>query len=433
MPHLGEAGHAVFLSTGIGGAIPVNHHRLPVGGTGTCCGAHNSESELPAGLGSVDFPVTFDTCDRCRSTTPRLVSTASTPLRSGSHTRVRPSRRGGPVTIPSDTQLREILVDMVTARTQSGRLWNLQRQGQVGTVAPIDGHEATIVAAAHALDTDHDWVVPQYREPLALRRYGPEILERFMLYCLGHPAGGHIPDPIRVLPNQISLGTQIPHAVGIAWGMVLRSEPGIALVFFGDGSSSEGDFYEAGNLAGVLNAPVVMVCVNNQWAISTPVHLQTAAESFADKAAGFGIPGVKVDGNDAAAVYDAVDEARKHALAGKGPTLIEAVIYRLGAHTTADDPTRYVPPEDLEAARRDDPVLRLSSQLRSLGLWDDAAQQETEAVALELLDRAVEEARSAPLAADALLDHCLSADTQRLARQRSQLLGTHSTEAGDHA
>jgi len=289
------------------------------------------------------------------------------------------------------------------------------------------------VAAAHALDTDHDWVVPQYREPLALRRYGPEILERFMLYCLGHPAGGHIPDPIRVLPNQISLGTQIPHAVGIAWGMVLRSEPGIALVFFGDGSSSEGDFYEAGNLAGVLNAPVVMVCVNNQWAISTPVHLQTAAESFADKAAGFGIPGVKVDGNDAAAVYDAVDEARKHALAGKGPTLIEAVIYRLGAHTTADDPTRYVPPEDLEAARRDDPVLRLSSQLRSLGLWDDAAQQETEAVALELLDRAVEEARSAPLAADALLDHCLSADTQRLARQRSQLLGTHSTEAGDHA
>ena len=171
-----------------------------------------------------------------------------------------------------------------------------------------------------------------------------------------------------------------------------------------------------------------MVCVNNQWAISTPVHLQTAAESFADKAAGFGIPGVKVDGNDAAAVYDAVDEARKRALAGKGPTLIEALIYRLGAHTTADDPTRYVPPEDLEAAQRDDPVLRLTSQLRKLGLWDDAAQQETEVEALELLDRAVEDARSAPLAVDALLDHCFSVDTQRLALQRSQLLEARSTE-----
>ncbi len=329
--------------------------------------------------------------------------------------------------IPSDARLRDIYVDMLTARVQAGRLWNLQRQGQVGTVAPIDGHEATIVAAVHALDTNHDWVVPQYREPLALRRYGPEILERFMLYNLGHPAGGHIPAPIRVLPSQISLGTQIPHAVGIAWGMTLRSEPGVALVFFGDGSSSEGDFYEAGNLAGVLRAPVVMVCVNNQWAISTPVHLQTAAETFADKAAAFGIPGIRVDGNDAAAVYDAVDEARKRALEGGGPTLIEAVIYRLGAHTTADDPTRYVPPEDLEAARRDDPVLRLRSHLEENGLWDDEAQAATEAEALELLDRAVEAAKAAPLAPDALINHCFAEDTTRLARQRAELLGTEGS------
>ena len=223
------------------------------------------------------------------------------------------------MTAPSDARLRDIFVDMLIARTQAGRLWNLQRQGQVGTVAPIDGHEATIVGAAHALDPEHDWVVPQYREPLGLRRYGPEILERFMLYNLGHPAGGHIPEPIRVLPNQIALATQIPHAVGIAWGMTLRDEPGVALAFFGDGSSSEGDFYEAGNLAGVLGAPVIMLCVNNQWAISTPVHLQTAADSFAAKAAAFGIPGVLVDGNDASAVYDAGDEARSRALAGRGP------------------------------------------------------------------------------------------------------------------
>jgi pyruvate dehydrogenase E1 component alpha subunit len=324
---------------------------------------------------------------------------------------------------PSDDQLQSILEDMVIARVQARRLWNLQRQGQVGTVAPIDGHEAAIVGAVHALDPEHDWVVPQYREPLALRRYGPEILDSYMLYNLGHPAGGHIPDPIRVLPPQISLGTQIPHAVGIAWGMTLQDEPGIVLVFFGDGSSSEGDFYEAGNLAGVLKAPVVLLCLNNQWAISTPVHLQTAAKSFAAKAEAFGMPGVLVDGNDAAAVYDAVEEAKTRALANQGPTLIEASLYRLGPHTTADDPTRYVPADDLAAAQKDDPLERLRSELSDLGLWDDDTHTTTEAAALARIDDAFEAAKTAPLKLDAVLDHCYSTDTPRLARQRTELLG----------
>ncbi len=324
---------------------------------------------------------------------------------------------------PSDDQLRSILEDMVTARVQARRLWNLQRQGQVGTVAPIDGHEAAIVGAVHALDPEHDWVVPQYREPLALRRYGPEILDRYLLYNRGHPAGGHIPDPIRVLPPQISLGTQIPHAVGIAWGMTLQDEPGIVLVFFGDGSSSEGDFYEAGNLAGVLKAPVVLLCLNNQWAISTPVYLQTAAESFAAKAGAFGMPGLLVDGNDAAAVYDAVEEAKARALANRGPTLIEASLYRLGPHTTADDPTRYVPADDLAAAQRDDPLERLRTELSNRGLWDDDNHAATEAAALARFDEAFEVAKTAPLEPDAVLNHCYSTDTQRLARQRTELLG----------
>ena len=324
---------------------------------------------------------------------------------------------------PSDDQLRSILEDMVTARVQARRLWNLQRQGQVGTVAPIDGHEAAIVGAVHALDPEHDWVVPQYREPLALRRYGPEILDRYLLYNLGHPAGGHIPDPIRVLPPQISLGTQIPHAVGIAWGMTLQDEPGIVLVFFGDGSSSEGDFYEAGNLAGVIKAPVVLLCLNNQWAISTPVHLQTAAESFAAKAEAFGMPGILVDGNDAAAVYDAVEEAKARALANRGPTLIEASLYRLGPHTTADDPTRYVPADDLAAAQRDDPLERLRTELSDRGLWDDDTHAAAEAAALARFDEAFEVAKTTPLEPDAVLDHCYSTDTQRLARQRTELLG----------
>ena len=323
---------------------------------------------------------------------------------------------------PNDKQLQMILEDMVIARTQAGRLWNLQRQGQVGTIAPIDGHEAAVVGAVHALEPESDWVLPQYREPLGLRRYGPEVLDTFMLYNLGHPAGGHIPDPVKVAPSQISLGASIPHAVGLAWGMSLKNESGVVLVFFGDGASSEGDFYEAGNLAGVLKAPVILFCINNQWAISTPTHLQTAADSFASKAEAFGIPGVTVDGNDPAAVYEAVFNARKRALTGKGPTLIEATVYRLGAHTTADDPTRYVPSDELSAAQEKDPVHAFIKDLTDRDLWSDTKQKEIETVALEIMDDAFEKAKNTPLSANSLMDHCFVSDTSRQLRQRSFLM-----------
>ena len=323
---------------------------------------------------------------------------------------------------PSDEQLRAILVDMVGARAQAGRLWNLQRQGQVGTLAPIDGHEAVVAATAHAMDPASDWILPQYREPLALQRFGPEVLEHYMLYNVGHPDGSRLPPSVRVAPLQISLATQIPHAVGLAWGMTLRHEPGVVTVFFGDGSSSEGDFHEAANLAGVLRAPVILLCVNNQWAISTPLHQQTAAASLADRAVGYGIPGVPRDGNHPAARFAAVDAAPPRALGGGGPTLIEAAVYRLGAHTTADDPTRYVPAEDLEAARSDDPIHRLADHLAQLGLWDDDARTEVEATALASIDEAFERAVARPLAPDEMFDHCLTVDTQRMARQRSSLL-----------
>ncbi|MCH2416427.1 MAG: thiamine pyrophosphate-dependent enzyme [Acidimicrobiales bacterium] len=323
---------------------------------------------------------------------------------------------------PNDKQLQMILEDMVIARTQAGRLWNLQRQGQVGTIAPIDGHEAAVVGAVHALEPESDWVLPQYREPLGLRRYGPEVLDTFMLYNLGHPAGGHIPDPVKVAPSQISLGASIPHAVGLAWGMSLKNESGVVLVFFGDGASSEGDFYEAGNLAGVLKAPVILFCINNQWAISTPTHLQTAADSFASKAEAFGIPGVTVDGNDPSAVYEAVFNARKRALNGKGPTLIEATVYRLGAHTTADDPTRYVPSDELSAAQEKDPVHAFIKDLTDRDLWSDTKQKEIETVALEIMDDAFEKAKNTPLSANSLMDHCFVSDTSRQLRQRSFLM-----------
>ena len=322
---------------------------------------------------------------------------------------------------PNDKQLQMILEDMVVARTQAGRLWNLQRQGQVGTIAPIDGHEGAVVGAVHALETESDWVLPQYREPLGLRKYGPEVLDTFMLYNLGHPAGGHIPDPIKVTPSQISLGASIPHAVGLAWGMHLKDEEGVVLVFFGDGASSEGDFYEAGNLAGVLKVPVIFLCINNQWAISTPTHMQTAADSFASKAEAFGIPGITVDGNDPSSVYEAVSDARNRATSGKGPTLIEATVYRLGAHTTADDPSRYVPSDDLSAAQKNDPVHTLTKEMKDRGLWSDSKQEEIETVALDRIDDAFEKAKNTPLSVNSLMDHCFTSDTSRQSRQRSFL------------
>jgi len=314
-----------------------------------------------------------------------------------------------------------MLCEMIKARISSERLWALQRQGRIGTIAPINGQEATTVGATWALDPEHDWVLPQYREPMALGRYGPEILNRFAAWAIGHPLGGHIPEPIRVFPPQISLATQILHAVGVAWALKLRGEPGVALVFFGDGSSSEGDFYEAGNLAGVLEVPVIFLCSNNQWAISTPTSRQTAAAGFAAKAEAFGIPGVTVDGMDPVAVHEVVSAARDRALAGRGATLIEAVNYRLAAHTTADDPTRYVPPKELAEAQTRDPLVVFRRQLEDRGIWDRSMQSDAEVAGTQAIDEAWAWASNLPLQQTELFDHVFATPTERQRLQRDKL------------
>lgn len=314
-----------------------------------------------------------------------------------------------------------MLCEMIKARIASNRLWSLQRQGRIGTIAPIDGQEATTVGASWALDPAHDWVLPQYREPMALGRYGSEVLHRFAAWAIGHPLGGHLPEPIRVFPPQISLATQIPHAVGLAWALKLRQEPGVVLTFFGDGSSSEGDFYEAGNLAGVLEVPVILLCANNQWAISTPTSKQTASSGFASKAEAFGIPGVTVDGNDPLAVYEVVGAARRRALDGKGATLIEAVTYRLGAHTTADDPTRYVPADELASAKDRDPLVVFRRQLEDRGIWDRSMQADAEDAGRRAIDDAWTWASNLPLHQSELLDHVFATPTARQRAQRAEL------------
>jgi pyruvate dehydrogenase E1 component alpha subunit len=322
--------------------------------------------------------------------------------------------------LPDDEQV-AMLAEMVKARVCCARLFNLQRQGRAGTFATLLGQEATVAGAAAALDPAWDWVLPQYRELPALGRYGTEVLERIALYQRGHPAGGHIPAPIRVFPVQISLAAQVPHAVGLAWAMQLQGEPGVAVPFFGDGASSEGDFYEAANFAGVLGAPVVFFLTNNGWAISTPLARQTAAETFAAKASAFGMPGVRVDGNDALAVYAVVAAARARAVSGAGPTLVEAVTYRMGPHTTADDPKRYVPADELDRWSRRDPIVRLRAHLEERGLWDDARHARAEADAAAAMDAAWEKAEAATVSPDAFFDHVYAQPTPRMRRQRTEM------------
>lgn len=314
-----------------------------------------------------------------------------------------------------------VLADMIRARVWSTRVFNLQRQGRAGTNAPVDGAEALFVAAVHALDPATDWFVPQYREPPALARFGEEVLRRYVLYVLGHPGGSHYPEGVRVYPTQISLAAQVPHAVGLAWGMKLQGVPGVVTAVIGDGATSEGDFYEATNLAGVLKAPVIFLVNNNHWAISTPLSKQTAATTLAAKASGVGMPGVTVDGTDPVAVFEAVAEARALALDGGGPTMIEGVTYRLGPHTTADDPSRYVPDDELAEWQARDPVPTFESALVAAGVWTAEESAAVRSDADAVFDAALDWAEAQPVDTTDMLAHVLAEPTPRQRRQLSSL------------
>ena len=284
---------------------------------------------------------------------------------------------------------------MLLTRIFDERVVSLQRQGRVGTVSAVTGQEASVVGSALALQPGRDWVVPQYRELPAMLHMG-YTLERFLLYYMGNPVGNQMPEGVNVLPFQISLAAQVPHAVGLAWGLRHQGSDAVVMTYFGDGASSEGDVHEAMNLAGVRRAPVVFLLQNNGWAISTPVALQTAAESFAARAAGYGIAGELVDGNDLFAVHEATRRAVARARAGEGPTLIESRTYRLGPHNTSDDPTRYVDPEELEARRRLDPLVRVRAWLAAAGLLDEAGEEELRAELGAQVASAVEAAEAFP-------------------------------------
>jgi len=318
----------------------------------------------------------------------------------------------------SDEQTLEALRLMMIGRAFDTKCFSLQRQGKMGTFAPMHGQEASIVGSAMALNPDTDWIAPQYREmPAALRQGLP--LKNIILYRQGHPDGGIVPAGVKVMQFQISLAAQLPHAVGLAWGMKLQQQNGVAVTYFGDGSSSEGDFHESCNLAGVTKAPVIFLLQNNQWAISTPREIQSASIDLASRASGYGFPGVSVDGNDLFAVYQAVNEATTRARNGDGPTLIECHTYRMWAHTTADDPTRYVD----EAVEKDwatrDPIERVQKYLAAKGLWsDEKAAQWDEDITTEIQTGFDDAASVPPAGLDSLYEHIFEEPTPSLQRQR---------------
>src|SRR5205807_2698145 len=271
---------------------------------------------------------------------------------------------------------------------------------------------------AITLDPAVDWVIPSYRELPALLRQGMP-LERVFAGLMGKAPSARIPEGVNVLPNQVSLATQLPQAVGLAWGLKLQHRPGIVMAYLGDGAASEGDFHEACNLAGVTGAPIVFVLQNNQWAISTPRAYQSAARHFSDRAAGYGFPGRVVDGNDLLAVYEVTKEAADRARRGEGPTLIEAVTYRMSFHNTTDNPSRYQDPKDLEEARLRDPVDRVEAYLRERGMWTAETEKEyREAVAREVEDAVAEAQKAPPPQPSQIFDNVYAELTPRLASQR---------------
>lgn len=318
-----------------------------------------------------------------------------------------------------DVQLIEALVLMTKSRLVDERGVSYQRQGRIGTFSEARGQEAATAGSAMALDVTTDWVVQSYRELPALLRQGMALEQYWMLF-IGHPDGWGFPDGVNVFPLQIELGAQLPHAVGMAWGLRKRGNPGVVIGYCGDGATSEGDFYEAGNLAGLTRAPVVLFVQNNGWAISTPRERQTAASTLAAKAAGWGIPGCVVDGNDVMSVYAVTCEAVARARRGDGPTLIEARTHRAGAHNTSDAPARYRPPEDEQAVAGRDPLRRLRTYLTDRGLWDQELDTELAVTLYAEIDQAFASATErAKLRTPAMLfDHVYADPPPRTLRQR---------------
>src|SRR5712672_1380458 len=311
---------------------------------------------------------------------------------------------------------------MVLTRAFDLKAVSLQRTGRLGTYAVSLGQEAVSVGIASAMRAE-DVLLPSYRDNGTLLWRGTKM-EEILLFWGGDERGNLSSGPAHDFPYCIPVGSQAPHAAGVAYAFKFRKEPRVAVCLFGDGATSKGDVWEAMNFAGVHKLPLVFVANNNQWAISVPLQLQTASQTLAQKAIAAGFAGEQVDGNDIVAMHAAADEALEAARNGRGPRFIEAVTYRLGDHTTADDAARYRSTAEVQARWKEEPIARLRSFLAGRNLWSKTEEEELAAECQRRIDAAVERyLATEPRAPETMFDHLYAKLPKAYAAQRRELEG----------
>ncbi len=319
---------------------------------------------------------------------------------------------------------------MLRLRLLDQRMLTLQRQGRIGFYGTATGEEAAVIGSAYALQKE-DWIFPALRQGGAALMRGYPLVE-YISQCIGNSRdrtkGRQMPShycyrPANFVSWSSCIATQIPHAVGAAWAMKMQGHKNIAVAYMGDGATSEGDFHVAMNFAGVFKVPVVFFCQNNQWSISVNIKQQTASESIAIKSVAYGFEGKVVDGNDVLAVYKAMAGAVQNAREGRGPFLLEAITYRMGAHSSSDDPRMYRSDEEVDEWRKRDPIQRMQKYLLENGFWSEQEQVALEAqLNQEILDAVAEAETMPPPPVETLFDDVFSEILPHLAEQKAKLI-----------
>lgn len=307
----------------------------------------------------------------------------------------------------TDTDVLQMFETMLTARRIDERMWLLNRAGKIPFVISCQGQEAAQVGAAFALDNEKDWIAPYYRDIGVVLHFGMTVQE-LMLSAFakaedpnsgGRQMPGHFGQrKNRILTGSSPVATQVPHAVGVALAAKMRNEDFITFVTLGEGSSNQGDFHEGLNFAGVHKLPTIVMVENNKYAISVPVEKQLACKHVSNRAIGYGMPGVTVDGTDPLEVYKVVKEAADRARTGLGPSLIETVCYRLTAHSSDDDHRQYRDQEELEKEKASDPIPKFAAYLKEVGLLTDESERQLDERVMQKVNEATDYAENAPYA-----------------------------------
>ncbi len=321
-----------------------------------------------------------------------------------------------------DAMLERMYSLMVLGRTWDKKCLALQRTGRMYTFPPLEGQEAICVGATLA-SSPRDWLFPTYREASLVyhMRGHPAYMSNLM--WMGLEEGLRLEPKTRCFPYATPIATQLPHAVGAAYALRMKGEDAASVAFCGDGGTSEGDFHDALNFAGVWNAPCVFIVSNNQWAISVPRRMQTRSETIAQKALAYGFAGVQVDGNDILSVYKAAGDALARARSGKGPMLIECITYRMGPHTTADDPKRYRSEEELAYWRERDPITRFRKYLEGKGIWSEAFEKKVQEDVAAFVEKAVKEAEAYKPEPRDMFRHMYAKMPKELEKQMEECFG----------